>query len=95
MKVLYKTKDCFLLKNIAGEFIVVARGNKALEFSGTLVLNETCAVMWQKLISYVSVDEIANELSDTFAVDYKIAYHDVEVCIDKMIQYDLLDSQEM
>lgn len=87
----FRTKNCFLLKRIAGEYIVIARGSIALEFNGTLVLNESCAVMWEKMKSYVSVKTMADELVTVFGIDYNDAYRDVEKCIDKMIKYDLLE----
>ena len=87
----FKTKNCFLLKCIAGEYIVIARGSIALDFNGTLVLNESCAVIWEKMKSYVSIKDMADELVRVFGIDYNDAYCDVEKCIDKMIKYDLLD----
>ena len=94
MAVLYKVKNCYLLKCIAGEYIVIARGNKALEFNGTLVLNESCAIVWEKLNEYVSVSEVASELVSVFGIEYETAYRDVEKCINKMICFDLLDIKE-
>ena len=94
MATVYKVKNCFLLKRIAGEYIVIARGNKALEFNGTLVLNESCAVVWEKLKSFVSITEIASELVSVFGIEYEIACRDVEACIDKMACFDLLDIKE-
>ena len=91
MTALYKIKNCFLLKCIAGEYVVVARGNMALEFNGTLVLNESCAVMWKKMEKYVSVEEIADEVAKIFMTDYKDVFQDVQKCVDKMVQYDLLE----
>lgn len=87
----YKVKDCFLLKKIIDEYVVVARGTYALEFGGTLVLNETCAFLWENLKNFCDIDELSKELATVYSIEPSIAKEDTIACIDKMIEYDLLE----
>ena len=87
----YKVKDCFLKKKIADENVVVARGSYALEFGGTLVLNEACALLWDKLEEFCDIDELSNELVTAYGIDPNVAKEDTAACINKMVEYDLLE----
>jgi len=87
----YKVKDCFLKKKIIDENVVVARGAYALEFGGTLVLNETCALLWDKLKTFCDIDELCDELVTVYGIEPSIAKKDTIACINKMIEYDLLE----
>ena len=87
----YKVKDCFLKKKIADENVVVARGAYALEFGGTLVLNEACALLWDKLEEFCDIDELSNELVTAYGIESDLAKEDTDACIKKMLEYDLLE----
>lgn len=87
----YRVKDCFLMKKIMNENVVVARGPYALEFGGTLVLNDTCALLWDKLKEYCEIDELCRELVAVYGIDYSTAEKDTIACINKMKEYDLLE----
>lgn len=87
----YKVKDCFLKKKVVDENVVVARGAYALEFGGTLVLNESCAIIWDKLKEFCDIDELSNELVRVYGIESNVAKEDTAACINKMIEYDLLE----
>lgn len=90
----YKIKDQFLLKNIAGENIVVARGPSALQFGGILVLNDTCAVLWKELCKYCTKELLCSKLIDFYNINEQTAIHDVDALIQKLKEYDLLDIED-
>lgn len=87
----YKVKKDFLLKDIAGESIVIPRGMTALDFNGTLVLNDACALLWRNLNNFTTCDKLADILIEEYKIEQDIAIRDVEKCIAKMEQYKLLD----
>lgn len=90
----YKIKDCFLLKNIAGENVVIMRGPGALEFSGTLILNESCALLWREMSTPCTKEQLSKMLVDEYHIDNNVAARDVDACIKKMSEYDLIDTME-
>ena len=90
----YKAKDCFEMKNIAGDVIVIPRGEIAIEFNGVLVLNETCVLLWEKMSNFVSIDELADMLVEAYGIDKEIALKDTKTCIDKMLENELLEVDE-
>ena len=90
----YKVKDHFQMTNIADESIVIPRGPYALEFNGILVLNETCAILWDFLRQFRTKDELCAELIRLYGIDSSVAKKDIERCINKMLEFDLLDVEE-
>ena len=90
----YKIKSNFLLKTVAGESIVVARGPSAIDFGGVLVLNESCALLWKLLKFYRTKEELCEELIKTYGISEDTAANDVETCIQKMLEYNLLDKEK-
>ena len=49
-----KLKDGFLLKEIAGSWVVVPVGEQVVDFQMMITLNETGAFLWEKLKNKVS-----------------------------------------
>ena len=90
----YKVKDCFMLRDVVGDHVVIARGPAAIEFNGVLVLNESCAIIWKRLQDYTDVSEIAESLCTEYSIEMDRAVKDVNKCISKMLEYELLDMKE-
>lgn len=93
MDVKYKIKKCFLLKDIAGESVVIARGPYALEFGGVLVLNDSCSLLWKAMNEYCTKEDLCAVLVNEYGIDEQTAAVDVEAFIKKMLEYDLLDRE--
>lgn len=45
---MYVSKD-FIVREIAGDYIVVPTGEEALKFNGLITLNEVGAFLWKKI----------------------------------------------
>lgn len=89
----YKVKDCYMLREIAGDKIVMPRGESAMDFNGVLVLNDACAVLWEKLAAFVSETELSEALVTAFGISADIAAADTKACINKMLEFGLLDTE--
>lgn len=90
----YKVKNYFMMKEIAGDYVVLARGHSAIEFNGVLVLNESCALLWKHLQEYITVEELADIIRSEYSIGIEMALTDVKRCISKMIEYELVDFKE-
>lgn len=81
-----KIKDGFMLREIAGTWVVVPIGQRVVEFNGLMTLSESGALLWQKLESGAEVDELVKVIIGEYEVDEATANADVNefVCeIDK------------
>ena len=90
----YSAKNCFELKNIAGDHILIPRGSDAVEYSAVLVLNETGAFLWNEMSKPMTTSELTDKLVEKFSPDVEEAYRDVEIFIAKMCENNLLDIHE-
>ena len=82
-----------MLRDVVGDHVVIARGPAAIEFNGVLILNDSCAFLWNQLQDYVSV-QMAESLKAEYSIEMDRAVQDVERCVSKMLEYELLDAKE-
>ena len=83
-----------MLREIVEDYVVLARGPAAIDFNGVLVLNEACVLMWKNMQDYITSKELAEILIKEYSIEADKALSDVEKCINKMMEYDLLDIKE-
>ena len=57
-----KTKSGFLLRNIAGNCVVVPVGERVAEFNGIITLNDTGAFLWKELEKGAEVEDLVRAL---------------------------------
>ncbi len=73
-----KIKEGFILRQIAGEDIVVPIGNNIADFNGVIRLNESAAFLWRELQSETSKNDLVNKLKSEYEIGEELAAKDVE-----------------
>ncbi len=86
-----KIKDGYLLREVAGNMIVVPVGEAAINFNGMINLNETGAFLWEKLQEDVEPKFLLSELRREFDVDEETAKADITLFLNKLNGAGLLD----
>lgn len=84
-----KIKEGYLLRNIAGNQVVVPVGK--VDFDGMIKLNETGALLWSKLLRETTPDHLIEELLKEYDVEASVAEKDVEAFLSKLRGAGLLD----
>ena len=72
-----KTHPDFILRQIAGENILVPCGEAAKRLSGLINLNSTAAIIWQNLNDAKDLDDLTARVMENFEVDEETARRDV------------------
>ena len=72
-----KLKLEFVLREIAGDLLLIPAGKTALDLNGMLTLNEVGAEIWKLLPEVESEDEIVSRLLEQYEVDEKTLRADV------------------
>lgn len=67
----------FLIREIAGEHIVIPSGAAARQFSGLLSLNDSGKLLFELLQSDQSEQTLVQALADSYEVDLSTAQNDV------------------
>lgn len=79
-----KIKDGFIVRNVAGNYVVVPVGEATLDFNGMMSLNETGAFLFEKMTQEISKEELVQALREQYEVDENIATNDVDAFIAKI-----------
>ena len=77
-------KKGFVLREVAGQTMVVATGEASKDFHGMIRLNETGKLVWQGIADGKTAEEIAEDMTGIFSVDRDRALADVTALIAKM-----------
>lgn len=81
---LMRIKDGFVLREVAGQSMVIATGEASKNFHGMIKLNETGKVIWQGLQEGMKEDEIVKNLQEKYEIDLETAKADTEAFLTKM-----------
>lgn len=81
-----KIKEGFILREVAGSFIVVAVGDAVKTYNGLITLNETSAFLWNKLIKGATEEELVEALLREYDVEKEIAVNGVKSFINKLVE---------
>lgn len=85
-----KIKDGFILREVAGSYLVVAVGVRVKDFNGMVNLNETGAFLWKLLEKGATEEEAVAELLKEYDVDEETAKADVKAFVSKLTEAGLL-----
>ena len=73
-----KVPSDFILREIAGEYILVPVGSAAAQFNGLITLNETARTIFLALAQERTVEELTDAVTAEYEVDRVTARADVE-----------------
>ena len=79
-----KVSDKFVLRQVAGEWIVLPVAEKTVDFNGMLTLNETGYMLWKLLENGTSREALAKALTDEYDVTFAEALADVDEYLGKL-----------
>ena len=86
-----KIIDGFVLKAIAGTYMVVPLGSQVAEFGSIIKLSETGAFLWEQLSEDKDKSELVCALINEFDVDEATASSDIDKFVEKLRAADLLN----
>lgn len=81
-----KTNKSFILREIAGENILVATGKAAEVFNGMITLNEVASFIWNNIDEYETVEKLISCILEEFDIDEETARKDVESFTNELIR---------
>lgn len=72
-----KRNSGFLMRQVAGRFVLAPVGDMVKTFSGMVTMNATGKFLWDILENDQTVDSLAQALVDNYEVDFEKAKEDV------------------
>ena len=85
-----KRNTNFILREIAGENILVATGKAAEVFNGMITLNEVASFIWSNIDECGSVGKLIQRVLDEFDVNEEKARQDVEYFTSDLIKMGII-----
>ena len=86
-----KIKKNFILREIAGTYIVVAVGEAVKNFNAVINLNETGAFLWKAIEKGTTEEELISLVVSEYEIDETTAKEDVLAFIQRLKEANLLD----
>ena len=88
--IVMKIEKEFVLREIAGEYILIPIGSTARELNGLITLNEVGVSIWNLLQNDVTVDEIVQGILAEYEVEESVAREDVAEFLDVLREHNIL-----
>lgn len=89
-----KVQKEFVLREIAGDYVIIPTGKTVLTFNGLITVNEVGADLWKMLQSEVSFDDLLKGILETYDVDEETAREDIQEFLDTLIEGGILEEPE-
>ena len=87
-----KIKDGFILRKVSEAYVVIATGEAAASFNGMITLNETGALLWEKLAEGCDgVKALVDVLLAEYDVSEELASKDVDAFVAKVESAGILE----
>ncbi len=86
----YSLKGKYVLRQIAGEYLAVPISNEAGEDANIVILNPVSQIIWGKLETGATFDEILTVVTTEFDVSKEEATKDIKEFLDGLQEVDLL-----
>ena len=86
-----KLKGEFILREIAGDVILVPVGRTALAFNGIITLNQTGIEIWKGLQANKSREQLLDALLEQFDVPAEQAAKDLDAFLAHLLENDLIE----
>ena len=90
-----KIQKEFVLREIAGDYVIIPTGKTALTFNGLITVNEVGAELWKMLQSDVTFEELTSGILEIYDVDEETAKEDIREFLDTLEERGILDKPEV
>ncbi len=87
-----KIKDGFMLREVAGQWVVIPLGERVVEFNGIMTLSESGALLWKQMEQNITEEELLKVILAEYSVDEETAREDISEFIKKINTAGLLET---
>lgn len=87
-----KIKEGFMLREVAGSYVVIPVGEASKNFKCMINLNSTGAFLFEKLKKGVSnIEELVKMMQEEYDVNEEIANRDAQMFVQKLQEANILE----
>lgn len=85
-----RIRDGFVLREVAGTFVIISTGSENLDFKGVITVNEVGALIWKGVEAGKSKDEILEKILSEYDVQKEIASTDMDEFLEQLISKNII-----
>ena len=85
-----KLEKEFVLREIAGDYVIIPVGKTVIEFNGLITVNEVGVSIWNMLQNEVTFDQIVQVILNEYEVEESVAREDIREFLDQLIDGGIL-----
>lgn len=90
-----KVEKEFVLREIAGDYIIIPTGKTVLEFNGLITVNEVGVSLWNMLQKEVTLDDLVQGILNEYDVEESVAREDIVEFLDTLADGGILDRDDL
>lgn len=84
----------FVLREIAGDYIIIPTGSTVLEFNGLITVNEVGVTLWKMLQEEVAMEQLVQGVLAEYEVEEEVAREDIQEFLDILVRGGILTKGE-
>lgn len=89
-----KLEKDFILREMAGEYVIIPTGKKVPLQEGLLTVNESGARLWKKLEQGAGFDELVEAVLERYEVSEEAAVKEIQEFVETLLQNGILIMEE-
>ena len=86
-----KAREGFILRNLAGEYLLMPKGEKIKNYDSVVLMNELSAFVWGKLQNPVTQSDLLEAVLNVYDVDEKTAREDLDGLLAELKEAGVID----
>ena len=86
-----KAREGFILRNLAGEYLLMPKGEKIKNYDSVVLMNELSAFVWGKMQNPVTQSDLLEAVLNEYDVDEKTAREDLDGLLAKLKEAGVID----
>lgn len=90
-----KIKPNFMLREVAGEALVIPTGDAAMHTRSLIGLTESSYLLFNQLQKECTRDELLTSITDVYDVPVEVASADLDAVLNHMRQLNMLEERAM
>lgn len=85
----------FILREIAGDYIIIPTGRTVSDFNGLITVNEVGVTLWKMLQEEVTLETLVQGVLAEYDVEEDVAREDIQEFLDKLVEGGILAKDEI
>lgn len=81
----------FILREIAGEHLIIPTGKTVLNFNGLIVVNSIGQFIWDNIQEEITFDQLIDRILEEYEVDRDTAESDAASFLDELVKAEILE----